>query len=83
MKDKLLDLDLDRRFTASVKPKLCIAAIAGLALVNSSSDSGAAEFPQGVSDRRVAAAQSRRTAVDEKSSPTPEVTILRSFQRRG
>jgi hypothetical protein len=34
MRGKLLGLDLDLRFSAPVKPKLCMAAIAGLALVN-------------------------------------------------
>jgi hypothetical protein len=42
-----LDLDLDLRFSAPVKPKLCMAAIAGLALVNRSAGKDAAEPPIG------------------------------------
>jgi hypothetical protein len=46
--DRLLDLDLTRAFTGPVKPKLCMDAIAGLALVNRPARTDAAEPPPSI-----------------------------------
>jgi hypothetical protein len=78
IRDKLLDLDLDLCSTASVKPKLCMAAIAGLALVNRSAGTAAATPARCFRPAGVAAGQSPRTAVNERSIPTPQVKILLS-----
>ena len=48
-----MDLDLDLRFSAPVKPKLCMAAIAGLALFNRTAGTDAADPLLGVSDRSI------------------------------
>jgi hypothetical protein len=54
---------LDLRFSAPVKPKLCMAAIAGLALVNRIADTDATDPLLDVFDRRRFREHSPRTAI--------------------